>query len=253
MLYGYLAGRDDRVSPHGGPELDGAPAAPGRAAARLVLAGSPGGSPSRSRPSPAGAAAAAIDLAFPSLVLLAAAREIVSGRNWRNLKILDGPASVRGRKRDLPRRGPSRAARPPRAAARASRRRSASIMLVGGRIVPSFTRNWLARENPGRLPAPLGRFDVLSLAVGGAAARRLGNRARGLANGRRPGRRRDRAGGAAARWAGDRTWRDPLVLILHVALRLRSDRLLLVGAAALAPVGCRQAPASTPGPPAPSG
>ena len=29
------------------------------------------------------------------------------------------------------------------------------ITLIGGRIVPSFTRNWLARENPGRLPAPL--------------------------------------------------------------------------------------------------
>ena len=28
------------------------------------------------------------------------------------------------------------------------------IMLVGGRIVPSFTRNWLARNNPGRLPQP---------------------------------------------------------------------------------------------------
>ena len=30
------------------------------------------------------------------------------------------------------------------------------IMLVGGRVVPSFTRNWLARENPGRLPSPFG-------------------------------------------------------------------------------------------------
>ena len=26
------------------------------------------------------------------------------------------------------------------------------IMLVGGRIVPSFTHNWLVRNNPGRLP-----------------------------------------------------------------------------------------------------
>jgi hypothetical protein len=32
------------------------------------------------------------------------------------------------------------------------------LMLIGGRIVPSFTRNWLVRENPGRLPMPFGRF-----------------------------------------------------------------------------------------------
>ena len=40
------------------------------------------------------------------------------------------------------------------------------ISLIGGRIVPSFTRNWLARENPGRLPAPFARFDMLVVAIG---------------------------------------------------------------------------------------
>jgi uncharacterized protein involved in response to NO len=34
------------------------------------------------------------------------------------------------------------------------------LMLIGGRIIPSFTRNWLARENPGRLPLPFGKFDA---------------------------------------------------------------------------------------------
>ena len=43
----------------------------------------------------------------------------------------------------------------------------ALIMLIGGRIVPSFTRNWLVRVNPGRLPRPFGRFDALAL-VGSA-------------------------------------------------------------------------------------
>ena len=28
------------------------------------------------------------------------------------------------------------------------------ISLIGGRIIPSFTRNWLVSENPGRLPVP---------------------------------------------------------------------------------------------------
>ena len=41
------------------------------------------------------------------------------------------------------------------------------IMLVGGRIVPSFTRNWLVRNNPGRLPRPFSRFD--GAAIGASA------------------------------------------------------------------------------------
>jgi len=42
-------------------------------------------------------------------------------------------------------------------------------MLIGGRIIPSFTRNWLVRENPGRLPAPFGPFDIGMIGVGAAA------------------------------------------------------------------------------------
>ena len=50
------------------------------------------------------------------------------------------------------------------------------ITLIGGRIVPSFTRNWLARENPGRLPVPFGRFDVIVIAASVGRARRSGSR-----------------------------------------------------------------------------
>jgi NnrS protein len=39
------------------------------------------------------------------------------------------------------------------------------ISLVGGRIVPSFTRNWLARREPGRLPRAFSRFDMASIAA----------------------------------------------------------------------------------------
>jgi uncharacterized protein involved in response to NO len=91
------------------------------------------------------------------------------------------------------------------------------VMLIGGRIIPSFTRNWLSRMNPGPLPAPLGRFDVAAtlLAAATLAAWVAAPEAR--------------ATGAAlaacsvvqavrlARWRGDRAWRDRLVLVLHVA------------------------------------
>jgi uncharacterized protein involved in response to NO len=91
------------------------------------------------------------------------------------------------------------------------------IMLIGGRIIPSFTRNWLTRRATGRTPAPFGRLDVativassIALAVWvtvpeGQATALLGLIACALNTIR------------LYRWAGERTFAEPLVLILHVA------------------------------------
>jgi len=161
-------------------------------------------------------AAAVIDNAFLLLVAAALGREIIKGRNWRNLKVLVAlgilavgnivfhvEAHVLGAADFGIRFGIAAT--------------MMLIMLVGGRIIPSFTRNWLVRENPGRLPASFGRFDVTSMigagvglvmwiaapdwSVTGAALI-----AAGMLQAVRLGR-----------WAGERTWRDRLVLILHVA------------------------------------
>ncbi|MEZ5738244.1 MAG: NnrS family protein [Burkholderiaceae bacterium] len=40
------------------------------------------------------------------------------------------------------------------------------IMIVGGRIVPSFTRNWLDQHNPGALATPFNRFDRFVVPIG---------------------------------------------------------------------------------------
>ena len=91
------------------------------------------------------------------------------------------------------------------------------IMVIGGRLIPSFTRNWLARENPGRLPVPFGRFDAAVIVLSSAAlavwivepfgqATATGLFAAGLLQTFR-----------LARWAGDRTLRGRLVIVLHVA------------------------------------
>jgi uncharacterized protein involved in response to NO len=91
------------------------------------------------------------------------------------------------------------------------------VMLIGGRIIPSFTRNWLARMNPGPLPAPLDRFDVAAtlLTAASLAAWVAAPQARlvgvvlfvcAIAQAAR-----------LARWRGYRAWRDRLVLVLHVA------------------------------------
>jgi uncharacterized protein involved in response to NO len=107
------------------------------------------------------------------------------------------------------------------------------IMLIGGRIVPSFTHNWLVRENPGRLPAPFNRFDLGSMVVSAIAlgawcfvpewtVTGIALIAAGLLQAVR-----------LARWAGDRTWRDPLVLVLHIAYAFVPLGFVLVGAASL--------------------
>jgi uncharacterized protein involved in response to NO len=38
------------------------------------------------------------------------------------------------------------------------------IVIVGGRIVPSFTRNWLVKAGISKLPASFGRFDTIAMA-----------------------------------------------------------------------------------------
>jgi uncharacterized protein involved in response to NO len=91
------------------------------------------------------------------------------------------------------------------------------IALIGGRIIPSFTRNWLAKRSPGRLPSPFGRFDVMT--VGSSAIALAFWIVRPL----------DRITGGLllicgclhivrlVRWTGYRTFADRLVLILHIA------------------------------------
>jgi uncharacterized protein involved in response to NO len=109
------------------------------------------------------------------------------------------------------------------------------ITLVGGRIVPSFTRNWLARRAPGRVPAPFGRFDAFCMAVGAAALAAwiaaADNEITGVL-----------LVGAGilhalrlARWAGERTASDRLVLVLHVGYAFVPLGFLLAGAATLWP------------------
>jgi uncharacterized protein involved in response to NO len=160
--------------------------------------------------------AALVDVGFLALVAAAAAREIIAGRNWRNLKVLI-PVAVLA----LANAGFHFEAHVFGVADFAIRVGVTAVlillMLIGGRIVPSFTRNWLARENPGRLPIPFGKFDAAAIAVSIAALcvwviapdGRVAGTALLLAGILQLLR--------LARWAGERTARERLVLILHIA------------------------------------
>lgn len=91
------------------------------------------------------------------------------------------------------------------------------ISLIGGRIVPSFMRNWLAKQGATRgLPGQPGRFDLVA----------IGLTALGLIawiaapSGWLPGAMLAVAAAAQAirlaRWKGWKAITDPLVLVLHV-------------------------------------
>jgi uncharacterized protein involved in response to NO len=160
--------------------------------------------------------AAIIDCAFLVLVATAAAREIITGQNWRNMRVLV-PVTVLA----LANVGFHIEAHAFGNADFASRTGIAAalmlIMLIGGRIIPSFTRNWLARENPGRLPTPFGTFDATSIGIAGVALFAWIVIPDNVLTGAALGLAALVHGVRVARWAGDRTARDRLVLILHIA------------------------------------
>lgn len=112
---------------------------------------------------------AAVDSAFLPLILLISVREIVAGKNWRNLKIIAAlgllaAINIAFHAAVAFRGDPGFTLRAAVAVY------VCLIALVGGRIVPSFTRNWLAKTGAKRFPAPfdghdLGALIVLVLAV----------------------------------------------------------------------------------------
>src|SRR5690606_19385842 len=159
-----------------------------------------------------------IDLAFLTLILFVVGYEIISGKNWRNLKILLPLILfwLANLAFHLEVEFTGHAAYSERLAMAVA---ITFIMLIGGRIVPSFTRNFLARRVPGRHPAPFDRFDIVSIAVailalaGWVILPDAGLIAGVMAL----------AGvlqfARLARWAGERAGGDFLVAILHVSYR----------------------------------
>jgi uncharacterized protein involved in response to NO len=178
--------------------------------------------------------AAVVEGLFLPILALVVLREIVAGRNWRNLKtvvlvsllaivniafhtevILGGAADYSFRAGIAVILG--------------------LIMLIGGRVVPSFTRNWLTRVGARRLPTPVGRFDNASILLAAIAL------ATWVAMPDHPltGAALLLAGAAQilrlSRWAGLPTWREPLVFVLHAGYAFVPLGFLLVGTSILWP------------------
>jgi len=109
------------------------------------------------------------------------------------------------------------------------------VSLVGGRIVPSFTRNWLARRESGRLPAPFSRFDVIAIAASLVALGLWVAAPEVAVTGAALLAAAFIQGARLVRWAGERTAADRLVLVLHAGYAFVPIGFALLGAAALAP------------------
>jgi uncharacterized protein involved in response to NO len=154
-------------------------------------------------------AAALIDLLFPLVLISAVARELVAGRNWRNLPMLIALGLLVAANLLVHLH-----------VALGMRLGIATLLvliaLVGGRIVPSFTRNWLAKARPDvAAPAPTDRIDIACLAaVVLALAAWVAQPADAVTSGLLI------LGGVAAgfrlaRWRGLATLREPLLFVLH--------------------------------------
>lgn len=182
-------------------------------------------------------AVAVADLALPLALVAAIAREIIVGRNWRNL----GPLALLAIFGLANATFHYEAALGEFAAQGKGLRMGVGagvmlIALIGGRIVPSFTRNWLVQNNPGRLPVPpeqtFDKFALVALLVAigtwvGIPASPVTAALLGLAGALHIFR--------LARWAGDRTLREPLVWVLHVGYAFVPLGALLVALSAVIP------------------
>jgi uncharacterized protein involved in response to NO len=105
--------------------------------------------------------AAAIDLAFLLLLLGFALREIIAGRNWRNLPVAAAVAGLIAANALMHADTLGWITTNGIGARLGIAIVALTISLIGGRIIPSFTRNWLVKRGDENLPEPFGRFDRL--------------------------------------------------------------------------------------------
>jgi uncharacterized protein involved in response to NO len=174
-----------------------------------------------------------LDTAFLAVFAAVIAREILIGKNWRNLPVVSLVAvlAVASLLSSLePVLGLSWDALGDRFAIAAI---AGLVALIGGRITPSFTTNWLKARGARALPTPFGELDQAVLVLTGLAlvlwlllpTSILAGLALIAA-----------AAGTVARlsrWRGRRTIPEPLLLILHIGYAWLAVGLLALGLAAL--------------------
>ncbi len=176
--------------------------------------------------------AMAVDVTFPAVLAFAVWREVLAGRNWKNAPVavmisLFGMANVLDHAANLDLVTPGVGLR------LALGSIAMLLALIGGRIVPSFTRNWLVKQRCTKLPASFGLLDKVALGTTAAASTAwvavpdetftaFALILAGILLGAR-----------LVRWRGHRTAVEPIVLVLHVGYGWLAVALALLGLASV--------------------
>jgi len=175
---------------------------------------------------------AALDMLFLPALAFVVVREVVVGRNWQNVRVGAGITllallnllfhvfALKGWDVDAVLRGTV----------------ALYVVLVshiGGRLAPSFTRNYLAKRNARKLPRPAGRLDQVAFFVTIAAGALWAIHPEGWTTA-------VLCAAAAlcqlvrlAGWRGLSTYREPLLAVLHLAYCFVPFGFLAAGAAAI--------------------
>jgi uncharacterized protein involved in response to NO len=181
-----------------------------------------------------GIGAAAIDSSFLVLLAVFAWREVLNGKNWRNLPIcvLVSLFALGNILFHLE----LHAAMPVGTGQRTGLAIAVMLMsLIGGRIIPSFTINWMKKRGMHSLPSPFGPLDKVVLLLTGltmigwitAPDQPFTGYALLIVGGLHLIR--------LARWRGWATLAEPLVVILHIAYAWLVAALLAMGSAMIRP------------------
>ena len=162
------------------------------------------------------------------------AREVITGRNWRNLKVAGlvlalALVNVAFHVEDAL-----------LGLAEVSTRAALGlivmlILLMGGRVTPSFTGNWLAKAGASARPVPFGRSDGAVMALSGISLALWVAAPEGAATGALALFACAANLWRLSRWRGFSARRDPLVFVLHAGFFFAAAGFAAVGAHALWP------------------
>ncbi len=158
----------------------------------------------------------AVDVAFLPVIALVMLREIAAARNWRNLMVL-GPIGLFALANGVFHFEVLRDGVADYGVRLGLGALIFLVMLIGGRIIPAFTRNWLVNRGSDLRPVAFNRFDGVTL-VGTVVALLLWVSAPvGLVTALALGASAILHLVRLSRWRGLATLREPLLFVLHAA------------------------------------
>lgn len=161
-------------------------------------------------------AAVFIDSLFLPLMLALSAREVIAGRKWKDLKVVAGlailsVANIFYHFQVLGGGNPDLAIRLGLDAY------VLLVTIVGGRILPSFTRNWINQRGRTDYPVPYNRFDTATIIAGAVALAAWTIWPDSIATGLLAAVAAAMNAIRLARWRGWVTWPEPILFVLHAA------------------------------------